>query len=199
MLLGGIACFLFRLVSIPFVLGLLDPELAAQGRRVVRDSVITLRSAASCSACRIELVPEVTLQLPADSLWFAASTPMTRTTDGKIIAQMRGSASPVVFSSDGKFDRVLMRTGDGPREIGTNGFNFLNAGLDGTLRVVDIAKAGSHVFRSDLRYLRFDRRVQYDANSALITRRRLWFSLAPLLGPNWPVCPCTLPMTPARS
>jgi hypothetical protein len=95
---------------------------------------------------------------------------MTRLPNGGIIARMRGTPSPVVFTADGRFDRVLMRAGNGPREIGSAGFDFLNAGADGTVRVVDNAKGGSHVFTTDLRYLRFDRGVKYGVPSAFITR-----------------------------
>jgi hypothetical protein len=75
---------------------------------------------------------------------------------------MRGTPSPVIFAENGEFERILMATGDGPREIGSLGFSFFGIAANGDAIVYDAKKNGArHVFDANLQFVRTDTATEF--------------------------------------
>ncbi len=146
--------------------GLLPSSL--QGLQAQRgDSTVVLRSAPTCSTCRIELVAESTLRPPTDSFWFGPAPRVVRLVNGSYLAKLEGSPSPILFAPDGRFERALMKTGDGPGEIGRAGPTFFSAAPDGQIWIFDGLKGGArHVFDRGLKYVRTDPRGDFRATES---------------------------------
>jgi hypothetical protein len=106
----------------------------------------------------------VTLRPPTDSFWFDGVTRIVRASSGDYVVQLAGTPSPVVFANDGRFDKPLMNTGNGPAEIGRSGPGFFGAAPNGELWVFDASKGGArHVFDRSLRFVRTDPPAEFKA------------------------------------
>src|SRR4051812_8847334 len=76
----------------------------------------TVTGVPSCRACRIELVPIVTLSVP-DSVEPIGRTPIAADSSGQYYVLARGGLKVYTFSRDGRFSGSFGRAGDGPGEV----------------------------------------------------------------------------------